>query len=150
MRRACISWSSCLAVWYLRGNYMTKKEQAVVDNLKRELALARAFRRTDKVEPDVPIPTSHGTDALAKGFLYAGSLSDYPRVEIACSSAVHHAFGRDDKTTTQNATRLYSTRLLALRALRHEVENSCAQRLARVDQDIEKELTAAVGEFHHD
>jgi hypothetical protein len=96
-------------------------------------------RFTEAVEPDVPIPGSY--DDLAKGFLFSEHIGGWsgPRVEPACSSSIYHSFGNDDRTTTQGARRLYSTRLLALRGLRHEVEKKCAAILADIDKQIETE-----------
>lgn len=95
-----------------------------------------ALRFTDAPAPDVPIPKD-GT--LNKGWLFAGERTCDPRVEHACSSAIYHGFGRDDKTTTQGAASLYSTKLRCLRALRAAVELDCAQRLRAIDQLIATE-----------
>jgi len=111
---------------------MSKKEQALVEALLTEAAL----RRTSPVAPDVPVPTGSG---LTKGFLFSGAHSSDPGVQKACSSSVHHAIGRDDQTRTQQPRSLYSTKLLALKALRYEVESHCAAILRRVDKQIEDE-----------
>lgn len=119
---------------------MNKQEKAELEALKKELLLNAALRWTEKVETDVPIPThdvSFGT--LSKGFLHVAAMGDSPRVELACSSTINHSTGRNDKTTTQGARRLYSTRLLALKALRNEVEQHCAKKLAEIDKDIYEE-----------
>lgn len=112
---------------------MNKKEQAAFAAMQDEARLARALRFTDPVKEDVPPP--EGFQALTKGFLAWGD-----RVEVACSSAVSHAFGRDDKTTTQNSRWLFSTRLLALRAARHRMEREFAKKLADIDKKIEIEM----------
>jgi hypothetical protein len=118
---------------------MTKKELAEREELRRQLRLARAFRFTEKVERDVPPPeTSSSFGALTKGFLYNAYHNSW-RVEPACSSCVSHAFGRDDKTDSQQPCSLYSTRLLALKALRNDAEQQCAKWLAEIDTEIEKE-----------
>ena len=109
---------------------MTKKELARVEQLLERAAL----RWTSEVEPDVAIPTGFGNTT---GFLFAGDTSDYPRVEPACSSSVHHGFGSAERTDSQHPRRLFSTRLRALQALRHAVEQECARRLRRVDSMIE-------------
>lgn len=116
---------------------MTKAEKARMAELEKQLLLARALRFTDPVEPDVPIPATFGKERLAKGFLFNAYT---PRVVPACSSSVFHAFGRNDQTDSQGARRLFSTRLRALRALRHAVEMECAQKLAGIDLQIEQEL----------
>ena len=115
---------------------MNKKQTAVFHELEAALRAARALRFTEAIEPDVPVPHNSG---MTRGFLFSAHVGGSPCVEKACSNAVHHSFGRDDKTTSQGACRLYSTRLLALRAMRHEVELKCAHILADIDAQIEKE-----------
>jgi hypothetical protein len=66
------------------------------------------------------------------------SYRDYERVVPACSSSVHHAFGRDDKTDTQQPRRLFSTPVLAWKALRNETEKRFAKELAKIDIEIQK------------
>ena len=119
---------------------MTKKEQQQFQELKEEFDLYRALRWTASIETDVSVPeSSYGnTEGLAKGFLFNDYLGG-PRVERACSSSVGHAFGQDDRTTTQNPRRLYSTRLLALKALRYALEKKCAEKLLEIDRQIQKE-----------
>jgi hypothetical protein len=113
---------------------MTKAEKARLDELENQLRIAKAFRFTDEVRPDV-MPPARSND-LAKGFLF----NDYTReVAVACTSSVYHAYGQDDRTTTQRARCLYSTRLRALRALRHSVEKIVSEQLAEIDREIEAE-----------
>ena len=116
---------------------MNKKEQALVQSLKDKYALWKALRWTEKVEPDVPIPASYSD--LAVGYVGLGGSSDSARVEPSCSSSINHAWGRQDKTDSQRPIRQHSTRLRALRALRHEVEIACARRLLQIAEMIEKE-----------
>lgn len=105
---------------------MTKKEQEQVRQLKERLSTLAALRWTDEVLPDIPIPGFN--DPLAKGYTPC-----YDRVEPACSSSGFHAVGRQDKTGSQRPLSLYSTRLLALKALRHQMELGFAKKLATVD-----------------
>lgn len=112
---------------------MTKKEKELL-----EAALtAAALRTTADVAADVPPPAS-GRAGLSVGWMLLGERSDSARVEVACSSSVHHGVGRQDRTTSQGARHLYSSELLALKALRREVEKDCADRLRRVDRMIEE------------
>lgn len=111
---------------------MTKKER---EQLERALT-ASALRATSKVLPDVQPPAGSG---MSVGWLYSGEAGDYPGVDVACSSSVFHGRGCTDRTTTQGRRALYSTKLLALKALRHEVELDCARRLRRIDIMIEEE-----------
>jgi adenosylmethionine-8-amino-7-oxononanoate aminotransferase len=115
---------------------MTKKEQAEFDRVVDELRLVAALRWTEApAGPDVPPPSAFG---LTLGYLPIAVGSDSARVSEACSSAVSHGLTHT-KTTTQHPMALYSTRLMALRALRHKVELRCARQLA----DIDKQITAA-------
>jgi hypothetical protein len=121
---------------------MNKKEQAEMERLRDELRLAKALRFTEAVKPDVIPPESFS--GLVKGFLYNAYYAE-PRVVPACSSSTSHGWGRDDKTTTQQPRSLYSTRLLALRACRHDLEKQCAKLLAEIDRQIENETTCTEG-----
>lgn len=112
---------------------MTKKEKAAFEALLTEAALYR----TQRVLPDVDVP-GHYSEGLSTGWLFVGEQSDRPRIDVACSSSVHHAFGRTDKTTSQNSRKLYSTKLNALKALRYMVELDCCKRLRGVDRMIEE------------
>lgn len=116
---------------------MTKKETAEIDSLREQLRLAKSLRFTDAVAPDVMPPDNYSK--LSKGFLF--NIYGEGRVVPACTSGTSHNFGSDDKTTTQQPRALYSTRLLALRALRHEMEQDCARRLANIDRQIEVETS---------
>lgn len=122
---------------------MTKKEKQQLED-----ALTRAaFVRTQSVATDVPPPSLRGDfGQLSKGWMYVAEHSDYPRVEPACSSSVSHGIGSQDKTYSQNSMSLYSTKLLALRALRHSIENICAERLRRIDKMIEDEQRASTSQ----
>lgn len=92
---------------------------------------------TATVRPDVAPPTA--SDGDRKGWLFNAYGE---RVDRACTSSVSHAFGRDDKTTTQKPKALYSTRLLALRALRNAVESEAAEKLSKIDNEIADEEVA--------
>lgn len=111
---------------------MNKKEQAEFDKLKFDLASARALSWTSKVLPDLMPPIGFG--GLTKGWMYrVHSMSVVP----ACSSSTGHDIGRNDKTSSQSPRALYSTKLLALKALRYEMEIIAAANLANVDFQIE-------------
>jgi len=113
---------------------MNKKEKAYVESLEKQLS----FRLTEKVYPDVPIP-GYGEleiNEVISGFLFN---SYNQRVEESCSSSMSHARGRSDKTTTQNPVEQYSSKLLALKAMRFEIERDCIKELYEVDQLIKKE-----------
>jgi hypothetical protein len=98
----------------------------------------KALRWTEEVGTDL-IPPQPGElgNRMIKGFLF----STYGNGEVkpACSSSVYHNYGSSEKTTTQGSRSLYSTRLLALKGLRGQVEYECAKKLARIDVMIEAE-----------
>lgn len=123
---------------------MNKKEQEMMEELKAKLELALAFRRTTPVKPDVPPP--QGFNVLTDGWLPVGAKGTSARVEPACSSSTSHGIHRTDKTTSQNPRSLYSTKVLALRALRWAVEEDCAKRLLAIDRQIEMTAGDAKGE----
>lgn len=116
---------------------MNKQEKALVEDLKTKAA----FHRTDEITPDVPAPKTSepGVGRMAKGYLPVAPLSDMCRVEPACSDSVNHGVGTWEKTTTQRPRDLYSTRMLALKRLRWEVEQDCMKRLRRIDRMMEEE-----------
>lgn len=112
---------------------MNKTEKAYVE----ELLTLKSFNRTVEVLPDVDIPDRY--NELTTGFMYVGVRSDSPRVDVACSSSAGHAIGRVDRTQSQRPIKLYSTKLLALKAMRYEVELGMARELRRIDIMIEGE-----------
>lgn len=118
---------------------MTKKEKAEVDELIKRANTLAALRWSEEVKPDVPQPDSyrvetHGWDYLA--CTYYGS----DRVEQAWSTSCSHGTGNSMSCGSQGGIKLFSTELLALRALRHAVEKECAARLYRIDRMIEKAI----------
>lgn len=124
---------------------MTKKEQKAVDTeinrLTAELRLYKAMRFSPPVEPDIPIPT-YSVNGLSRGYTFHCSLSSYSdcvKADKACSSSIFHGDGWD-KTSSQQPLRLYSRRVDALRMGRHQLALACAEKLARVDEEIDREL----------
>ncbi len=117
---------------------MTKKEAAEMEALRRDLRIARAMRFTEPVRPDVPCPQG------VSGRVLGWHSHAYQGV-TACkgwAESGRHGDGWDEPrgSASQGGRWLYSTRLLALRAGRHELEMQFARTLAEVDADIEKEL----------
>lgn len=110
---------------------MNKKEIELMENLKEGLLIAKAFRFTDKVITDV---FADDWRELTIGW----SMNSYTkRVEQSCSTTNFHARGRIDKTTTQGSLAMYSSELLALQAMRNELEERFSKELAEVDKKIE-------------
>ena len=116
---------------------MTKKELAEMGELKKKLAIALAFRRTEKIERDVP-PPSHDApfSTLSKG--WDSHAYDGVSVWEGCSSLSSHGRGWS-QTSSQNPRWLYSSKVKALKAARWELEEIYADILAAVDREIAKE-----------
>ena len=112
---------------------MTKKELAAFEELQLKLRMVIALRMTDQVtQPDVAPPTE--PFELTTGWVFN---SHARRVNVACSSGTGHSFGRNDKTDSQQPAWLYSSKKLALQAMRHELELEFAKALLLVDKQIE-------------
>ena len=109
---------------------MNKKDQQMVEALKTKLAL----RFTETIRADVLIPID---DKIVNGYSYN---SYNTRVEKSCSSGFFHSIGKWDKTDAQRSINQYSSRLLALKAMRNELEFRYAFELRQVDLMIEEEL----------
>jgi len=123
---------------------MTKKEQAAFAELENQLRLERAWRFTEAVEPDVPVPTG-GKRSI--GWLPLGNaLGAFSGgVEKASSGSVSHCYGEkawneewSSRNGSQCARRLYSSEALAWRALRHQACAEARQKLADIDARIEE------------
>lgn len=120
---------------------ISKKEQAAIDAKIEALETMLALRFTQDYSPDIPPPTDKG---MTKGYIpMSGSGRAY---EKGVSSAVSHArtYSNDDwpkETSSQRPIKMYSTPLLALKALRRRVELEHAKDLHRIDKMIEKEET---------
>jgi hypothetical protein len=108
---------------------MNKKEQAEMEALRDELRIARALRFTEKIEPDVDIPTS---TEESEGYMFNAYSQ---RVTPSRSRMGSHLVG--ECSWSQQGKRLYSTELLAYTAMRYEVERDCAKKLAVIDKKIE-------------
>jgi len=116
---------------------MNKKEQAEMQALIKQAAINRALNWTQPVMPDVSPPRGSGETT---GFVFN---THNASISSAWSSSVHHSIGyassKESRSASQNSRHLYSTKLLALRGLRHEVEKECAAKLACIDAEIAKE-----------
>jgi hypothetical protein len=121
---------------------MTKKEKEYVENLEKELRIRAALVWTPKVEEDLPPPIP-GSGGETSGWVY----NRYNlRVDTAWSSSVSHGTGytsrKHSSYASQKSIPLFSTRLLALKALRNEVELDAAMKLAEIDKLIELQVLA--------
>lgn len=118
---------------------MTKKEKAEYDAAIKRAETLAALRWSSPVEKDVPVPTypDHTT-----GY---GFNDYYCTVYEMWSESVSHGHGPYPgkgvaRSASQNGRSMYSTRLLALRALRYAVECEAARKLREIDLQIAEEL----------
>lgn len=119
----------------------TKKQLAEQAEQARESRIRAALHWTEEAPgPDVQPPPQEKWSELATGHMFNAYTL---RVDVACTSRVSHAIGRTDKADSQRPMQLYSTRLLALHALRNAVERECAEKLAKIDQMTEEEERGA-------
>ena len=121
---------------------MTKKERELLESAVKRASINRALRWSEpKPEKDVLPPESGSGQRETRGFV-AHTFEASWKVLHGLSSSVYHAVSSDEpkKTTSQRAIAMYSTRLLALKACRAEMEERFATALASVDAAIEAEL----------
>lgn len=111
---------------------MTKKEREQMEALLTECALYR----TQDIKPDVA-PPANGSGEISVGWHYNAYKI---HVDQGCSSSYSHSIRSIKETDSQRPRWFFSTRLLALRAMRREIELKAARELRRVDQMIEEEL----------
>lgn len=123
---------------------MNKKEQAEMAELKRQVAINRALNWTQSIAPDLKVPSFDDKDS--SGFVFNAHNA---HVQPAWSTSVSHGVGQPARmkgySASQRGISMYSSKLLALRALRHEMELAFANRLADVDKQIEAEIKAQEG-----
>lgn len=117
---------------------MSKKEQAKFAELEKELAVRKAFRWYDPVEPDVP-PGERNNPS--KGWL-SSFWRDEPLTK-ASSGPEYHYSGADAWETltghrcdSQGALWLYSTAARALRAAQAEACREFADTIVRLEKRI--------------
>lgn len=84
----------------------------------------------EQVERDLNPPDGYGE--LTRGWDFN---SHTQQVYKACSSAVSHGHGWE-KTNSQRPVRLFSTEILAMKALRNAVYAEMVRRLADIDMKI--------------
>jgi hypothetical protein len=118
---------------------MTKKERAEFDAAIKALRIKSALRWTDEVAPDLPPPKAFG-EKHSQGWIanaYDGSVKE------AWSDSGCHGYGikPDDakyRSASQGPRSLHSTKILALKAGRSEMEKQFARKLADIDAKIEE------------
>jgi hypothetical protein len=116
---------------------MNKKEKAEFDAVILKAETLAALRWTEKVEPDLPIPEWNKSTSGWKFNSYSKSVSKM------WSEGGSHGSGdgrRAGYCASQQGIRLYSTKALALKAMRYEVELAAARDLLRIDKMIQDEI----------
>ena len=112
----------------------TKRHQADAE----QLLIKAALHTTPDVPPDIPPPKGGDT---TRGFLFFG-VGSRPYVCEAWSTSTVHGTGDPNaakRVGDHGAAHLYSTRALALCALRRAIEDDSAKQLLAIDRLIEQE-----------
>ena len=109
---------------------LNKKEKEYMESIERLAAL----HITPSVFCDVMPPSN---EDLSVGYTYN---SHSLLIEESCSSSTRHSKGRSDKTQSQLPIEMYSSKEMALRAMRNEIEKQFAKDLRYVDLMINKEV----------
>lgn len=126
---------------------MNKKERGELEEARHDAdylpKLAKALRWTDaKPEMDLPKPANGHTTGWSYFFSSGGYTGIHGGIIQKWSQCSRH--GNGDGTNLEhgdpNGIALYSTKLLALKALRAEMELAYANELLKIDQQIEQEL----------
>ena len=108
---------------------MTKKEKAAIEAAINRAETLEALRWTQRVLPDVDTPARYSDIATGWTFNVASM-----RVSRGWTSSISHGTGEyRPGSGSQGGIAMFSTRALAVAALRHAVELDSAQRLMRVD-----------------
>ena len=124
---------------------MTKAEQQRLLEAESLATINRALRWSEQsvIAPDLPVP---GGGEHTQGFIYIV----HTKVVVAMwSENTRHGSGpwttnadRPNRSASRDGIRLYSSRALALRALRCALEQNCARSLALIDEQIAEEESA--------
>lgn len=126
---------------------MNKAERERMSALEKQLIIerhnnriAKALRYTDPVTPDLP-PPEGGSMGMTHGFDIYGYGIENKIEPVSSSSTSHYRYHEGSRMGgSQKSRHLFSTRLLALRAARNQVEEAAARRLAEIDAEIEREI----------
>ena len=121
---------------------MTKKEKAEYQAALERCETLAALRWTDPVERDVPAPTYESpSGTYSEGWDYNAHSK---RVWIGWSGPVSHGDGPAPSgviylSGSQNPRSMFSTKVLALKAMRNEIEMMSAKNLREIDRMISEE-----------
>ena len=120
---------------------MTKKEQAAMQAAIDRAETLAALRWTWPVERDVGVPLQ----GYSEGWDYNAHSQ---RVWLGWSDRVAHGEGKAPeagkyRSGSQNSRRMFSTKALALAAMRYEMEQKAAADLMKVDRQIAAAMLAS-------
>jgi len=118
---------------------MTKKEQDAMQAAIDRADTLAALRWTNPVARDVGVPLQ----GYSEGWDYNAPSH---RVWLGWSDRVGHGSGPapgEFRSGSQGSRRMFSTRALALAAMRHEIEKKAAEELLSIDRQIAAEIAAA-------
>ena len=113
---------------------MTKKEQAAMQDAIHRANTLAALRWTSPVQRDVDVPK----DGYSEGWDHNTWTRE---VFMGWSTATSHGTGPapeagKHRSGSQQPRRYYSTKALALAAMRHEIEQKVAADLLKIDRQI--------------
>lgn len=121
---------------------MNKTEKEMVELLHTKLALR--FTQSGSIPHDQAAPKPFG--ATVTGFRLTGGVDFSLRVVHYLSGSTGHSTDAakiPTRTSSQGSVSGYSTKLLALQEMRHQVEMAAAKKLRDIDLQIEHELLTA-------
>lgn len=119
---------------------MNKKEQAEMQELREQLAMAKALKWPSYTAPrsfDYSNYKFEYSKPLQGWFQWSNG-TDY-RVTLGCSSGVSHSTDNPTKTSTQTGGRFYVSKLDALKVARCQMSERFAKVLAKIDAEISSE-----------
>jgi len=124
----------------------SKKIEKVQKNEEPKKIPLSALHWTNAVEPDLPKPEP-GSASRVEGWsfnlyrvLHGYGSFDSICVEATWSTSISHGTRSSPHSGTQQGTVQFSTKVLALRALRCALENWAAEKLDQIDQSIAREM----------
>lgn len=129
---------------------MTKAERAEMRALKEELALAKAWRLTESVEPDFIVRGKDDSERSYGWEIHSNTPIPFVQIGIWAHSG-KDAFSKTERTFSHGRAdfglsnwekKIYSRKSLALREIRHRVEIHALREL----QDIDRQIAAAEAE----
>lgn len=132
---------------------MNKKERAEYQAAIDRCETLAALRWTDPVERDVPAPTpDSASGTYSEGWDYNAHSK---LVWLGWSGPVSHGDGPAPsgglyRSGRQNSRSLFSTKALALKAMRNEIERMAAENLREVDRRIALETASKLLESKDD